>query len=59
MGMMKRFLEKKIAEYARVTGWSEEEIYADDEKYALAQQYADKELKKEANNNVQTGRARP
>jgi len=45
MGMMKQFLMEKVAEYARLRGWTEEEVYADDRKYRLAEDYVDTQLK--------------
>ena len=45
MGMMKQFLMEKVAEYARIRGWTEEEVYADSRKYELAELYADTQLK--------------
>jgi len=44
MGLMKRYLMERIAEYARKSGLTEEEIY-DDTKYALAVEYASECLK--------------
>ena len=45
MGMMKNFLIEKVAEYAKIRGWTEEEVYADSRKYKLAELYADTQLK--------------
>ena len=45
MGMMKQFLMEKVAEYAKIRGWTEEEVYADSRKYELACLYADTRLK--------------
>ena len=45
MGMMKQFLMEKVAEYAKMRGWTEEEVYADSRKYDLAVLYADTQLK--------------
>ena len=46
MGMMKQLLMEKIAEYADLHHLTEEQIYKDDELYALATEYADQELKR-------------
>uniref|UniRef100_A0A6M3JTR2 Uncharacterized protein n=1 Tax=viral metagenome TaxID=1070528 RepID=A0A6M3JTR2_9ZZZZ len=45
MGMMKQFLMEKVAEYAKIRSWTEEEVYADSRKYDLAVLYADTQLK--------------
>ena len=45
MGIMKRHLEEKIAEFAKLHGKSEREIYKSDEWYALAIKYAEANLK--------------
>jgi len=55
MGLMKRYLMERIAEYAIKTGLTEEEIYSD-AKYAEAIEYAseclDKSLRWSANDNA-------
>jgi len=45
MSLMKRYLMERIAEYAFRSGLTEEEIYSDDTKYALAVEYASECLK--------------
>lgn len=45
MGMMKQFLIEKVAEYAKIRGWTEKEVYASIFKYDLAVLYADTQLK--------------
>jgi hypothetical protein len=44
MGLMKNFLEEKITEYAEIIGVSEEEIYKNDNLYALAVKFAQQNL---------------
>lgn len=46
MGMMKAFLMEKITEFAQLTGWTEKEIYNNEERYALALRFADRKLKR-------------
>jgi hypothetical protein len=44
MGLMKRFLEEKVTEFAKIHGKTEQEIYESDEWYALAVKYANQAL---------------
>jgi len=46
MGIMKQFLEEKITEFAKLHGKTEQEIYENDEWYALAVKYANQALQK-------------
>ncbi len=45
MGRMKDFLMDKVAEFATLNGYSEEEVYRNDALYQRAVEYADKKLK--------------
>ena len=56
MGYMKEYLISKVAEYALLHGLHEEDVYKDNDLYALASEYAQEQLRKEVNTNGRTNK---